>query len=76
MIRLAIDLDSVADAAALVEVLLAAATRAERSRPALSALWRELADGIGDGLDTAGAAGLSDGEVIAMLAACGLDAAA
>lgn len=77
MICLAIELDTAADAADLVDALLAAADRAERRAPERAARLRQLADGIGDGLDSLGRpAGLSDDEVDDLLAACGLHAAA
>lgn len=51
MIRVDLDLPDLDTAAALVDVLLTAADRAERRQPSRAALWRRLADGLGDGLD-------------------------
>ncbi|GAA0704782.1 hypothetical protein GCM10010193_69730 [Kitasatospora atroaurantiaca] len=77
MICLAIELDTAAEAADLVEALLAAADRAERRSPERAARLRGLADGIGDGLDALPRpARLSDDEVDELLAACGLHATA
>ena len=52
MLRLLIDLPDATNAAALVDVLLAAADRTERHHPDDARLWRGVADGIGDALDT------------------------
>ncbi|MEU9777461.1 hypothetical protein [Streptomyces sp. NPDC047968] len=40
------------DVAELVEALLVAADARDRSAPALAARWRDLADQLGDALDT------------------------
>jgi len=51
MIRVDLDLPDQDAAADLVDVLLAAAESSQRRDPSRAALWRRLADGIGDGLD-------------------------
>jgi hypothetical protein len=51
MIRVELALDTAADAADIVDALLAAADRSERRDPEKAARLREVADGIGDGLD-------------------------
>jgi hypothetical protein len=76
MLRLELHLDTTADAADLVDILLTAADRCERRDPDKADRWRQIANGIGDGLDDITRPDLSDDEVDELLAACGLNAAA
>jgi hypothetical protein len=54
MVRLLIDLPDTTSVAALVDILLTAADHTEPRRPEDAQLWRGVADGIGDGLDSLG----------------------
>lgn len=76
MLRIELHLDTTADAADLVDILLAAADRCERRDPDKAARRRQLANGIGDGLDNIARPDLTDDEVDELLTACGLDVAA
>ncbi|WP_033818900.1 hypothetical protein [Kitasatospora sp. MBT63] len=74
VLRILIVLDTPGHAAELVDLLLTGADRVQRRRPEQAARWRELAADITTSLDALArpAVELTDDEVDALLAACGL----